>query len=161
MRFIHNALVAVALTIGSPLLAQTDISLGGFSADPDAPVEIEADSLSIDQNSGQATFDGNVRIAQGSFRIAAGSVNVFYDETTSDISRIVANGAVTFVTQTDAAEAQNAVYDLTTGLLVLTGDVLLTQGKSAIASEKMTINLRTGDAQLDGRVRTTLIQSGN
>lgn len=142
-------------------VAQTDIALGGIQADSSAPVEITADSLSVDQETGIAAFSGNVLIAQGELRLSAGSVEVVYDDDSGDITRLVASGGVTFVTATDAAEAQTAVYDLADNTLNMTGDVLITQGRSAIAADSMRVNLATGKAQLDGRVRTTLTQQDN
>jgi len=142
-------------------MSQTDIALGGISADPTAPVEVTADSLTVDQDSRSAVFTGNVVIGQGDLRIAAGEVRVIYDEATGDIGQLLASGGVTFVTATEAAEAQNADYNLTTGLLTLTGDVLLTQGGSALSADSMTVNLADGTARMEGRVRTVFQQGGN
>jgi len=44
--------------------------------------------------------------------------------------------------------------------LTLTGDVLLTQGASALTAQRMTVNVDTGVAQMSGRVRT-VFQQGN
>lgn len=38
----------------------------------------------------------------------------------------------------------------------MTGDVLMTQGASAISAEKMTVRLKDGTAQMSGRVKTIL-----
>lgn len=152
---------AVFLLSGMAAQAQTNIALGGISADPTAPVEITADSLTVDQDSRSAVFSGNVIIGQGEMRISAGEVKVIYSDATGDIARLLATGGVTFVTATEAAEAASADYDLTTGLLVLTGEVLLTQGPSAISADSMTVNLQEGTAQMEGRVRTVFQQGGN
>jgi len=50
---------------------------------------------------------------------------------------------------------------LTAGTLTMRGDVLLTQGASAISADTMRVNLSTGAAQMDGRVRTIFNQGGN
>lgn len=152
--------ILTALLIGSASFAQTNINLGGISADPQAPVEVSADNLSVDQDSGTAVFSGNVVIGQGNLRLSAGSVRVVYAEATGDIAQLIASGGVTFVTDTEAAEASAADYNLTTGMLVLSGEVLLTQGASALSAEKMTINLNTGNAEMSGRVRTVFQQDG-
>lgn len=151
----------VALTFAAPLAAQTNINLGGISADPSAPVEVAADNLTVDQDTGTATFTGNVQIGQGDLRLSAGRVEVVYGSDTGEIARLQASGGVTFVTATEAAEAQSADYDIAGGTLTLTGDVLLTQGASAISAEQMTVNLESGNAQLTGRVRTVFQQGGN
>ena len=156
-----NAAVCIALAFASPAMAQTSINLGAVSADPNAPVEITADTLSVNQNTGSAVFNGNVVLGQGGLRLSAGRVQVFYNDASGDISRLSAAGGVTFVTETEAAEAAAAEYNLDAGTLVLSGDVLLTQGASAISANRMTINLSTGAAQMDGNVRTIFNQGGN
>ena len=61
----------------------------------------------------------------------------------------------------DAAEAQDAVYDVASGNVTLTGDVMLTQGQSVLSGEKMDVNLSTGTASVSGRVRSVLQPGGN
>jgi len=149
-----------ALLIATSAYGQTNINLGGIRADSTAPVEVAADSLSVDQDSGTAVFTGNVVIGQGDLRLSAGTVRVVYTEKTGNIAQLIASDGVTFVTTTEAAEAQDADYNLITGILTLTGDVLLTQGTSALSSDEMTINVNSGSAQMSGRVRT-IFQQGN
>ncbi|MFQ6550948.1 lipopolysaccharide transport periplasmic protein LptA [Aestuariibius insulae] len=152
-------LSAILSVLAAAAFAQgTNIALGGIDADPDAPVEISAENLAVDQESGAAVFSGNVVIGQGELRISAGQVEVVYGETGSDIDRLTATGGVTFVTPETAAEAQRADYNLADQQLVLTGEVLLTQGQSAISAERMTVDLESGNAVMEGRVRTVLQQ---
>ena len=148
-----------AMVLASPLMAQTNIDLGGITTDPSAAVEVAADSLSVDQDTGTAIFEGNVVIGQGDLRISAGRAQVVYDGASGNIASFAASGGVTFATTTEAAEAQNATYDLTNGQLVLTGEVLLTQGPSALSADRMTIDVNTGNAQMEGRVRTVFQQA--
>ncbi len=156
--------IVIALLVGlasaSPVFAQTNINLGGISADPSAAVEISADNLSVDQDTGTAVFSGNVVIGQAALRLSAGSVRVVYAEETGDIAQLMASGGVTFVTDTQAAEAASADYNLTTGQLTLSGNVLLSQGASALSADKMTVDLTSGTAQMSGRVRTVFQQDG-
>ncbi len=161
MTFFKSALLCVILVVAGPAFSQTDINLGAINADPSAPLEITSDSLSVDQDSGTAIFQGNVLIGQGDLRLNAGRVQVVYNDASGDISRLSASGGVTFVTATEAAEASNAEYNLDAGTLVLSGDVLLTQGNSAISANSMRINLSDGSAQMEGRVRTIFNQGGN
>lgn len=154
-------LLLCALLVAQPLAAQTNINLGGITTDAGAPVEVAADSLSVDQDTGTAIFDGNVVIGQGDLRISAGRAQVVYDSATGDIASFEASGGVTFATSTEAAEAQSATYDLINGQLVMSGDVLLTQGASALSADRMTIDVETGNAQMEGRVRTVFQQGNN
>ncbi|WP_341367683.1 LptA/OstA family protein [Yoonia sp. BS5-3] len=159
-RQIFGILLACILGAGS-LAAQTNIDLGGITVDTSAAIEVSADSLSVDQDTGRAIFSGNVIIGQGDLRLQAGNVEVVYAADTSDITQLIATGDVTFVTADEAAEAQSANYDVVTGMLLLSGDVLLTQGASAISAETMRINVTDGTATMEGRVRTVLQQGGN
>lgn len=154
-------LLLSAFLCATPLAAQTNINLGGITTDPSAAVEVAADSLSVDQDTGTAIFDGNVVIGQGQLRISAGRAQVVYDGNTGDIASFEASGGVTFANGTEAAEAQNATYDLQNGQLILTGDVLLTQGASALAAERMVIDVESGNARMEGRVRTVFQQGNN
>ena len=46
-------------------LGQTNIDLGGMQVDTSAAIEVTADSLAVDQDTGSAVFQGNVVIGQG------------------------------------------------------------------------------------------------
>ncbi|MBU1835918.1 MAG: lipopolysaccharide transport periplasmic protein LptA [Alphaproteobacteria bacterium] len=151
----------IALVFAVPATAQTNINLGGIAADPSASVEVTADNLNVDQDTGSAVFSGNVVIGQGDLRLSAPSVQVTYAADSGDITRLQATGGVTFATATEAAEAQSADYNLASGLLTLNGDVLLTQGQSALSADSMVLDLNAGTAQMNGRVRTVFQQDGN
>ena len=140
--------------------AAQELSLGGaFATDPAAPVEVTSETLNVDQATGAATFTGDVVIGQGDLRLQAGEVEVRYDEATSAIARLLATGGVTLATPSEAAEAEAADYDLTARTLTLTGEVLLTQGPSAISADRMVVDLASGTARMEGNVRTILQQA--
>ena len=160
LRIILPLIASICLCAGTAL-AQTSIDLGGVEVDTSAAIEVTADSLAVDQDTGSAVFSGNVVIGQGDLRLSAGMVEVIYVAESSAIARLIATDGVTFVTASEAAEAQDADYNVETGLLTLNGDVLLTQGASAISAETMIINLTDGTATMDGRVRTVLQQGQN
>ena len=135
--------------------AQTSLSVGGFITDSDAPVEMTADKLTVSQSDGSAQFEGNVIIAQGVIRLAASLVTVTYLEAGS-IDQLNASGGVTLVTQTESAKAETAEYDLTNRQLMMRGEVVLIQGRNAISADSMNIDLASGAAVMEGRVRTVL-----
>ncbi|ABL70693.1 MULTISPECIES: lipopolysaccharide transport periplasmic protein LptA [Paracoccus] len=129
----------------------------GNAQDIKQPVEVTADALTVDQKTGRATFSGNVLIGQGAMRLSADSVTVTYAQGDQRrISALHAEGNVTLASGEDAAEAQAADYDVETGTIVLTGDVLLTQGGNLLAGDKVTVNLESGTANASGRVRSVL-----
>ena len=95
-------------------------------------------------------------IGQGDLRVQAGEVQVPYDEATGGIPRLLAPGGVTLATPQEAAEAEAADYDLASGTLTMTGEVLLTQGPSAISGDRLAVDLASGTARMEGNVRTIL-----
>ncbi|MEM9321009.1 MAG: LptA/OstA family protein [Pseudomonadota bacterium] len=135
-------------------LAQVGIGFGGVAHDGSQPVEVTADSLTVDRENGNAVFAGNVLIIQGDLRMTAGEVEIIYSG--DDIDRVVASGGVLVTRGDDAAEGSEAEYTVTDANLTLSGDVLVTQGPTAIAGDRMVVDLATGSGTVSGRVRTTL-----
>ncbi len=153
------------LLLTGPALAQgTEVAFGAVRADSSLPVEVTSDRLRVDQTDGTAIFDGNVIIIQGEMRLSATEVRVEYaaatDTTPGRIARMHASGGVTIVSGPDAAEARDAVYSVDDGQIVLTGEALMTQGANAISGDRMVINLDSGSAVVEGRVRTILNPAG-
>ncbi|MBU9697977.1 lipopolysaccharide transport periplasmic protein LptA [Rhodobacteraceae bacterium HSP-20] len=149
-----SLLTAALLALTTPLSAQTAINLTGLRQDTSLPVEVAADSLAVDQTDGQATFSGNVKVTQGDMTIQAGEARVEYTPDGKGIDRILLSGRVLFASPTDAAEADEAVYTIDTGVVVLTGDVLLTQGSTTISGGRLVYDLDQGTGSMEGRVQT-------
>jgi lipopolysaccharide export system protein LptA len=162
-----RAIIAVLLVCGfaNTATAQgTQVPFGGMQHDAALPVEVIADSLEVDQQTGNATFVGNVVIGQGDMRLSAGKVVIEYKnadgQTGGKINRMHASGGVVLVNGPEAAEASEAVYTIDSAQIVMSGNVVLTQGNNAVSAGKMVVDLNTGRAQMSGRVKT-LLQSSN
>lgn len=154
--------LALALTLSATAaFAQQKIAFGDLNQDTTLPVEVAADQLAVNNADGSAVFSGNVVVTQGKMKLAAAEVRVTYGTEKNDIQELVASGGVTVTNLGDAAEAREAVYTIDSGVIVLTGDVLLTQGPSAMAGQRLTINLKDGTGVMDGRVTTTFVPGGN
>ncbi|MFN6979141.1 MAG: lipopolysaccharide transport periplasmic protein LptA [Gemmobacter sp.] len=148
------AAIVLAMTAGGAAAQGAAVGFDGLRQDPSAPVEVTSEELSVDQARGAAVFTGNVVVVQGALRLAAGSVTVEYDTGGTGIRRMTATGGVTFATADDAAESREATYDVASGALVLTGDVVLTQGPATITGERLVADLVAGTGRMEGRVRT-------
>lgn len=155
------AIIFVLLTPGVTVAQDFEVAFGSLKQDTDQPVEVTADKLSLNQGDGTALFQGNVLINQGEMRITAPEVLVFYNEDGSGIEKLLATGRVLMVKDQDAAEADSADYNIEKGTVLMTGDVLLTQGINTLSSNKMNVNLRTGTAEFEGRVKTILRSGSN
>ncbi|SMO83208.1 lipopolysaccharide transport periplasmic protein LptA [Paracoccus laeviglucosivorans] len=160
---IRTGLLSLSLSLALAITAHAQTQTGfGSAQDVSAPVEVTADSLQVDQKTGLATFSGNVLIGQGAMRLSADRVTVTYAQGNAQkISNLRAEGNVTLASGQDAAEAKAADYDVASGNVVLTGDVLLTQGRNVLAGEKVTVNLESGTANASGRVRSVLQPGAN
>jgi lipopolysaccharide export system protein LptA len=159
MKTILSSLLLVLLASVSHAQG-TEVRFGAIQQDTTAPVEVTADNLSIDQDSGKAVFAGDVLVAQGALKLSADQVEVTYATDGTGISALTATGKVTLASDTDAAEADQAEYNVADGTLIMSGGVFLTQGPTILGAERMQIDLNAGTAQLQGRVRT-VIQQGN
>lgn len=155
------ALTALLAALAGPGAAQeAKVAFGGLAQDTSLPVEVQADTLSVNNADGTAVFSGNVLVGQGEMRLAAAEVTVEYDKDGKAIARLHATGGVTIANLADAAEAKEALYTIDSGVIVLTGDVLLTQGASALSGQKLTIHLKDGTGVMEGRVSTVFVPGG-
>ncbi|MEY4983175.1 MAG: hypothetical protein RIR62_1441 [Pseudomonadota bacterium] len=159
--FVALAFAALAAPATAPALAQeggTTVQMApGLRQDTSAPVEVEADRLSVDQAAGTAVFSGNVRVVQGGLRIKSAEATLEYTDDRADVERVVMTGGVTMTNGTDTAQGQRAVYTIATGEVVVTGDVLLTQGATTISGSELVYNLDTGLGVMTGRVQTVFV----
>jgi lipopolysaccharide export system protein LptA len=136
------------------------VAFGTVQDNSGLPVEVTADNLSVDQNTGIAIFTDNVVIVQGEMRLSADRVLVVYDTQAQGIQRIEATGNVVLISGEDAAESERADYNVDDGTIVMLGNVLVVQGPSTLTGDRMTVQLDDGTAQMSGRVKTVL-QTGD
>ena len=66
------------------------------------------------------------------------------------ISQVTASGNVYYVTPTETIRGDRAVYTVSTSSIVVTGDVILTQGRNVLTGGRLTYNIDTGAAQMEG-----------
>lgn len=151
---ITTFLAFIALSPALALAQGASVAFGGLKQDTTLPVEVSADQLTVNQADGTAVFVGNVLVGQGEMRLSAGRVKVEYTSDGSGISRLFASEGVTLINATDAAESQEAVYTIDSGNVVMTGEVLLTQGGNALSGQKLVIDLKAGTGVMEGRVQT-------
>lgn len=149
-------LLALALAAGSAG-AQESGPFGGFKHDNSAPIEITSDALEVRQAENLAIFSGAVEAGQGTLRLTADVLNVYYDtEGQSDgetgaIRRMTAEGNVFLSNGTETAEGEAAEYDVVSGMMRMSGDVVLTQGRNAIAGDVLVIDMNEGTGRVEGR----------
>lgn len=148
---------AFALPAGAQGLGD---SFGGLQVQGDQPIVIESDQLDVDDRSSVATFTGDVSVEQGDTRILAQRLVVHYTQGQggagganmpgggNDIERIEASGDVEITSRDQVASAQQADFDMATQIVVMTGDVVLSQGPNVAAGCRLTVHMDTGVARL-------------
>jgi lipopolysaccharide export system protein LptA len=91
---------------------------------------------------------GRAELTQGDNRIRADRVEAAV--TDGDLTRVEASGNVYFVTSSQTIRGDRAVYTPANDTIILTGDVILTQGQNVMTGARLTYNTVTEAAQMDG-----------
>ncbi|MEM7296585.1 MAG: LptA/OstA family protein [Pseudomonadota bacterium] len=151
-----SAACAAFMLASSVALAQgLGVSFEGLSADANAPLEIEAERLEVDQDNGDALFSGDVRVVRGEMRLSAPTVKITYTED-NGISRMLATGGAHLATAAEDMSASTVDYALEDDLILLSGDVVFVQGSTTISSERMRIDLKANSGVLEGSIRSII-----
>lgn len=136
--------------LASLALAQQPVSaLKGH--DPDAPIDVAADRIEVQDRSDRAVFAGNVHVKQASLTLDTERLTVAYTSGGGiQIRRLDASGGVTVRSPSETARGNFGIYDLDRKLITLVGAVQLSRGGSQINGQRLTIDLNSGRAVVDG-----------
>ena len=145
-----SALLAATASTLSPAVGQEATSaLRGL--DSDAPVDVAADRIEVQDRVDRAIFSGNVVVRQAQLQLNAARLTVAYSSGGGiQIERIDASGGVTLRSPSETAEGQFAIYDLNNRLITLVGGVTLTRGQSRVSGGRLVLDLASGRAVMDG-----------
>jgi lipopolysaccharide export system protein LptA len=147
------------MRIAFPLIAlaafaATGAALAQSRHDSSAPIDFAADHIELQDQQNRAILSGNVRITQAEMVLTAARVTVAYTgKVTSgspQASRIDASGGVTVTRPDQRARGQYGVYDVNRRVIIMLGGVTLNQGANIVSGSRLTINLDTGKAVIDG-----------
>ncbi len=134
----------ILLVVGgspSPPVAEERAKRGfGFDLrESSQPIRIKSDGLEWDYKGHVVTFRGNVIANQEDVTLYSDRMVIYYDETTSEVTQIVAEGAVRIVQLDRRATGEKAVFHNAEKKIVLTGRPVIRQGKNVVIGEKITI----------------------
>lgn len=143
----------VLLSAASLALAQEPVSaLKGH--DSDAPIDISSQRIEVQDRANRAVFAGDVIARQGSLTLATERLTVAYTSSGGlEINRLDASGGVVVRSPSETARGNFGIYDLDRKLITLVGAVQLTRGGSQINGQRLTIDLNSGRAVVDGGLR--------
>jgi lipopolysaccharide export system protein LptA len=169
-----NSLLAITaaslllVTAAAPAMAQ-QLSTGGKG-----PIDTVADRAEFSNSDCVGTYQGNVETRQEDAHLRTDVLKVYSDKTAKpgssgaacgNVTRIEAIGSVYYMTPQQRVKGDKAVYVAADDTITVTGDVVAVQGKNVMRGEKMVINVKTGDGQMDtsvhgrnkpGRVRSVI-----
>lgn len=151
---------AVALLLPAAALALLALAMPpaahALATDREQPVRIDAQEAHIDEREGIATYRGAVVIEQGSLRIEAETVSMHLDDE-QRVELLVAEGGddednryVRLQQQPDGedatlqrAAARRIEYRVEDGVMTLTGDARITQGRFEMEAERIDYDVTT------------------
>jgi lipopolysaccharide export system protein LptA len=134
------------------------------------PISIDADKLVYYDKEHKAIYTGNVVVIQGDTKMTCTAMTVFLDHAptagadhapkqatdsqsgpTADagVKRLEAKGPVTVISKTQVATGDNGSYDKTEGKVYLIGHVTLSDGQNVTKGDKLTYDLKSGEATVD------------
>jgi lipopolysaccharide export system protein LptA len=194
MRTWRAAILGVALGVaGLPLAAAAQVASTPTASN--GPMDISADNGTFDNATCVSTWSGAAEVLQGTARLRANTIKAYFKKkpaapgaaaapSNSDTSslgmpggtqsdcgateRVEADGDVFYVTPQQNARGDHATYSADGAQIVMTGDVIVVQGKSVIHGDRLVIQTATHQAQMEStahgrgvpnRVRAVLFQA--
>jgi len=152
---ISLAVTALAAVAGSAPAIGQDATSALRGHNTNAPVDVAADRIEVQDRADRAIFSGNVVVRQAELSLNAERLTVAYSDTGGiQIERLDASGGVTVRSPSETARGQYAIYDLNDRLITLVGGVVLTRGESQVRGGRLVLDLDSGRAVMDGGART-------
>ena len=153
----RNAIMlSAAAALAGAAVTQAALAQGGpVSAlrghDSNAPIDVAADRIEVQDRADRAIFAGNVRVRQASLSLDTERLTVAYSSGGGvQIRRLDAAGGVVVRSPSETARGNFAIYDLDKRLITLVGAVQLTRGGSQVMGSRLVIDLDSGRAVIDG-----------
>ncbi|HEV7228514.1 LptA/OstA family protein [Brevundimonas sp.] len=140
----RKSLGALAAAVALTLPAAGGAQVAPSSAD--APIYWGGDEVIYEGS--MLSLVGRVELTQGENRLRADRVSGLNQ---SGDSVIRATGNVFFVTPEQTIRGDAATYTTATATLVVSGDVILAQGQNVATGSRLTYDVRTESARLEGR----------
>lgn len=170
------ALLLAAMAAHAQPAPQGSGAMQGFQMNRDQPVRIESNSLEVRDKQRQATFAGKVKLTQGETVLQCDSLVIFYEDQSAapataakkgapppatvqkggagfggsqQIKRAEAKGNVLVTSKDQTAKGDAGVFDVKSNNIVLTGNVVVTQGQNVLRGDRMMVDLNTGVSRVE------------
>jgi len=134
---------------------------GSFKTDPNAPIDVEADTLEVHDQAKQAIFRGKVKLQQGDFIVRTVEMTVFYTgqsgfglarsgddaagKASSQLTRVEARQKVLIVSKDgQSATGDWANFDVKANTVIMGDNVVVSRGKDVVEGPRLKIDLTSG-----------------
>ncbi len=115
------------------------------------PIEVTADTFTVDESRNQAVFDGSVVITREGLDMRAQTVRISYGAGgQTDIRELVATGNVRIRAAGQDASGDRATFDPSTQILKLTGNVRVSSAQGTVQGPDLTIDLAKNTSVFSG-----------
>jgi lipopolysaccharide export system protein LptA len=164
---------------GSPASPRKPAQSGGplgasqldLSSTRGQPIDIQSDTVTLDDRAKVAVFAGDVRVVQGDMTLQSRELHVNYsgsatggasaNAAASQITSITAEGKVLVTSKDQSSTSDWAKFDAASHTITIGGNVVLSQGQNVIKGDRLVIDTITGRSRFEnerdqatgGRVR--------
>jgi lipopolysaccharide export system protein LptA len=117
-----------------------------------APVDVTSDRIEVQDRADRAVFTGNVHATQADLTLDTQRLTVAYSGGSNNlqINRLDATGGVVVHSPSETAKGDFGIYDLDRKLITLIGNVQLVRDQNQVNGARLTIDLDSGRAVVDG-----------
>ena len=123
------------------------------------PVNISADSLSVNNEARTFTYSGSVVVTQGDLTLTCATLDGTYTPE-NQIDQLIAKTKVTITKgPTITASGDRAIYDAKSRIVTLTDNPQLQEGESTLTADIIKIFLDENRSVAEGQVRMKLIKA--
>lgn len=164
---------AAAMALLGSVLAIGGVQAQIRSPDQGGPIAVTADEFEYLAERSLGVYRGRAEAIQGQTRLRCSEIRLFGSGRAEngtpiaggDIERYECDGPVYYVTPTEQAKGDAAVFTSSNDTIVLTGNVTVQQGQNVAQGHRLTINTRTRNTRLEAaaasgrgsnRVRTVI-----
>ena len=151
-------ILALAALAGTTAVAQVKqqqpvSALKGHNSN--APIDVQADRIEVQDRADRAIFVGNVHAVQAELVLDTPRLTVAYTggqgtDSKPQIRRLDAAGGVVVKSPSETARGDFGVYDLDRKLITLIGNVQLNREQNQVNGSRLVIDLDSGRAVVDG-----------
>lgn len=141
-----------ALAIGVPRIAAAQLAPSS-----NAPVDVTADQLEVQNQKCLAVWSGDAEALQATSRLRANVINIYNKalpahegeqpgQNCGQLDRMEADGDVYYVTPNQIVRGDHGVYSADDKTIIITGDVVVAQGRNVSSGTRLLIHTDTGVA---------------